>query len=160
MFFRPEAIHGASGKAHIFKPFPERHRDIGLIPSRFLVKDPTILQNDSEGFAAIQAGKLYSYFLAGEEPADRQRFKSSLAEPFLLPLNSNAVLGGEIVKRGEGDDVVGSWVKPSCYSGGKEVMEGLPSFFHRKAELGSQFRIKRGLAGFYHTLHDDMKGLV
>ncbi len=160
MFFRPEAIHGASGKARIFSPFPEGYGNISHKPGRFLIQDLSILKLNPEWLAAVQARELYGYFFAWEKPADRQRFEGSLAEPFLLPLNTYAVLGGEIVEGGEGDDVVGSRVKPSRDSRGKEIMEGLPSFFHRKAELGSQFRIKRGLAGFHHALHDDMKGLV
>jgi len=131
MFFRPEAIHGASGKAYIFKPFPERHRDIGHeSPGFLIIQNLPILKHDLEKFAAIQTGKIDSYFLAGKEPADRQRFKGSLTKPFLLPLDGDAVLGGEIVKRGEGGDVVGLGVKPARYSGGEEVVEGFSPLLH------------------------------
>jgi hypothetical protein len=117
MRFRPEAIHGASGETRIFHPFPERHGDVSHKTRRvLLIQDLTILKYDLEGFTAIETGETDGYFLAREKPADRQRFKGSLAEPFLLPLDGDAVLGGEIVKRGEGDDLVGSGGKPAGYS--------------------------------------------
>jgi hypothetical protein len=161
MLFRPEEIHGASGKTCVFKPFPERHRDIGHESTGFLIiQNLSVLDNNPERVTAIQAGGFYRHRLSGEKPADRQRLKGSLAEPFLLAFNGDAVLGGQIIERGEGDDEVGAGVKPSGNSGGEKIVKGFSSFFHRETEFGSQFRVKRGLAGFHHTLHDDMKGLV
>ena len=61
----------------------------------------------------------HPYRLAREKPADRQRFESSLAEPFLLAVYGDPVLGGEIVERREGYDVIGSRVQPSWYAGGE-----------------------------------------
>jgi hypothetical protein len=131
MRFRPEAIHGASGVAGFFNPFPERDGDVSHISGRFLlIHDLTIQNHNLERVSAIQAREIYSDFLAREKPADCQRFKGSLAEPFLLPVNGDAVLGRQIVERGERDDVIGPGVKPSRYSRRKKVMEGLSSFFH------------------------------
>jgi hypothetical protein len=161
MLFRPEEIHGTSGKTCVFKPFPERHGDIGHESTGFLIiQNLSVLDNNPEGFAAIQAGGFYGHCLPGEEPADRQRLKGSLAEPFLLTFNGDAVLGGQIIERGEGGDEFGAGVKPSGNSGGEKIVKCFSPFFHRETEFGSQFRVKRGLAGFHHTLHDGMKGLV
>jgi hypothetical protein len=114
MLFRPEEIHGASGKSRILKPFPERDGDVGRVSLRFLeIEEPAILKHNLEGLAAIQTGEIHRHRLAGEEPADRQRFKGSLAEPFLLTFDRDAVLGGKIVERRKRDDVVGPGVKPS-----------------------------------------------
>jgi hypothetical protein len=161
MLFRPEEIHGASGIGGIFKPFPEGHGDVSLVSRRFLVvEDLAVLKDDLKGLAAIETGKIHRHRLTGEKPADRQRFKGSLAEPFLLAFNGDAVLGGKIVERRERDNQVGSRVKPSRYARGEKIVEGLSAFFYRKTEFGCQFGVKRGLAGFYHAFHDGMKGLV
>jgi hypothetical protein len=131
MLFRPEEVHGASGIARIFKPFPEGHGDIGLVPSCFLlIHDDTIPDLNTERLTTVQAGRIYDHFFAGEKPADRQRFKGSLAEPFLLTFNGDAVLGGQIVERGKGNDVIGSRVKPSRYAGGEKIVKGFSAFFH------------------------------
>jgi hypothetical protein len=99
MLFRPEEIHGASGIGGIFKPFPERHGDVSLVSCRFLVvEDLTVLKYDLEGLAAIETGKIHRHRLTGEKPADRQRFKGSLAEPFLLTVDGDPVLGRKVVK--------------------------------------------------------------
>ena len=84
-----------------------------------VVEDLTVLKHDLEGLAAIETGKLHRHRLAGKKPADRQRFKGSLAEPFLLTFNGDAVLGGKIVEGRKGDNQVGSRVKPSRYARGE-----------------------------------------
>ena len=55
---------------------------------------------------AIQAGSINLHHFTRKEPADRQRFEPSLAEPFLLALDGDPVLGREVVKGREGGDVV------------------------------------------------------
>lgn len=113
MPFRPEEVHGRSGIADVFKPFPERNGDIGRVFQGFFIQDPTVPENDLKRFTTIQTGEIHRYRLAREEPADRQRFESSLAEPFLPAVDGDAVMGGEVVEGGKGDDVVGSWIEPS-----------------------------------------------
>jgi hypothetical protein len=68
---------------------------------RLLDLDLSVLHLDPNGLAAIEAGGIDSYRLTGKEPADRQRFERSLAEPFLLSIDRQTVLGREIVERGE-----------------------------------------------------------
>ena len=55
---------------------------------------------------AIKAGSVNLHHFTRKEPADRQRFEPSLAEPFLLAFDGDPVLGGEVVKGREGGDVV------------------------------------------------------
>ena len=43
MFFRPEEIHGASGKGEVAKPFPKGDGRIGDDSFRLLFKDLTVL---------------------------------------------------------------------------------------------------------------------
>ena len=63
-------------------------------PGRILCLDLAVLDLDPDGFPAIQTHGIDSYRLTGKEPADRQRFERSLAEPFLLSVDRDPVLGG------------------------------------------------------------------
>jgi hypothetical protein len=49
--------------------------------------------------STIQTRRINLNCLPGKKPADRQRLKSSLAKPFLLTIDGNAVLIGKVVKR-------------------------------------------------------------
>ncbi|OGP77641.1 MAG: hypothetical protein A2V86_06475 [Deltaproteobacteria bacterium RBG_16_49_23] len=98
--------------------------------------------------------------LPGKKPADRQRFKSSLAEPFLLTLNGNTVLRREVVKGSERSDKVCVGEEPSRDPGGEKVMESLSPFFYRDSKLGCNFGVMGSLAGLYHPPHDEMEGSV
>jgi hypothetical protein len=60
-----------------------------------------VLDLDPYGLATIEALRIDSYCLSGKEPADRQRFKRSLAEPLLLTVDRQAVMCRQIVKVGE-----------------------------------------------------------
>lgn len=62
--------------------------------------DNTVAHFNGDRFSAIEAGGVDTHLLPGEKPADRQRFKSSLSKPFLLTVNCDPELGGQIVKRG------------------------------------------------------------
>jgi len=77
------------------------------------MQDPAVLVLDLKRFTTVQTGEIHCYRLAREEPADRQRFESSLAEPFLLAVDGDAVMGGKVVEGCKGDDVVGPWIQPS-----------------------------------------------
>ena len=113
MPFRPEEVHGRSGISDVFKPFPERNGHIGHVSGGFFIQDPAVLEHDLKRFTTIKTREIHRYRFAREEPADRQRFESSLAEPFLLAIYADAVMGGEVVEGCKGDDVVGSWIQPS-----------------------------------------------
>jgi hypothetical protein len=157
MLFRPEEVHGASGVSWIFKPFPKRNRDIGHVSRGVFIQYFAVSEHHSEWFTAIETRKIYGYRLARKEPADRQRFKSSLAEPFLLPIYGDMVLGGKIIERGEGNNEISSRGEPSWYPGDKEFAEHLFTFSDGKPEWAGQFRVEWRLASFHHASHNDME---
>lgn len=114
MLFRPEEVHARS---------PVRPTFSGAAPAEFAVQIPDhrfrfnrkhglIPHLDHHGFPAIEARSVQPYRLPRKEPADRQRFKPSLAEPILPSVDGEAILSGQIVKWGEGDDIVGTRMEP------------------------------------------------
>lgn len=104
MLFRPEEIHPPSAKGDAFARTADgtvgvTHHRVGLDGEDLLVS-----HLDHERLSAIQAQSIHSNRLVGEQPADRQRFKPSLGEPFLMTLDGDAVLCGQIVERRKGGD--------------------------------------------------------
>jgi hypothetical protein len=97
----------------VFKPFPERNGHIGHVSGGLFVQDPAVPERNVQRFTTIQTGEIRRDRLTREEPADRQRFESSLAEPLLPAVDGDAVMGGEVVEGRKGDDVVGPRVQPS-----------------------------------------------
>lgn len=69
-------------------------------------KDFAVPNLHMDRFAAIKTWSVDTDCLAGEQPADCQRFESSLAEPFLPAVNGDPVLVGQIVKGCHRDDKV------------------------------------------------------
>jgi len=67
---------------------------------RIDLSDHTVAHFNGDRFTAIKAGGVDTHLLSGKKPADRQRFKSSLRKPFLLTVNCDPELGGQIVERG------------------------------------------------------------
>jgi len=76
-----------------------------------LLYDP-IADLDPDRLTAIQAGGIDLNRFPRKKPADRQRLKRSLAKPFLLTVDSDSELRGEIVKRCEGSDEIRIGKKP------------------------------------------------
>lgn len=89
-------------------------------PFRLLGLDLAVLHLHLYGFIAIEAHRIDLYRLTGKEPADRQRFESSLAEPLLLPVDGQAVLGREVVERGKGNDGVALRKEPTGETANRE----------------------------------------
>jgi hypothetical protein len=145
---------------HVVTPFSERDSHITHVRFGLLIQNPSIQNFDSQWFPAIKTGKIHRHRLAGKKPADRQRFKSSLAEPLLLPVYGNAVLGGKIVERRKGDDVVRARIQPSGDAGAEKVVKRFSPLFDSQSQLGGKLRVERRLARFHHALHDEMKGLI
>jgi len=106
MLFRPEEVHRASGIGGIFKPLPERHGHVGHQTFRLGSKDLPVSNLHSNRKPAIETGDIDLNRFSGEEPADRQRFKTSLAEPFLLSFNGDSILSRKVVERGKRGDVI------------------------------------------------------
>lgn len=92
VFFRPEEVHGASGKGGVLEPLPEGHGHVGHKPFRGGTEHSAVPHLDPHGFAAVEAGGVDSDCLIREEPADRQRLEGSLAEPLLLVVDCDPVL--------------------------------------------------------------------
>ena len=106
MCFRPEEIHRTSGIADVLEPLVKRHGHIGVKSQSLLVEYFAVMHFQVKGLSAIQAGKIHPHRFPGEKPADRQRFKASLAIPFLLPINRDAILGWLVVKGSKRGNVV------------------------------------------------------
>jgi hypothetical protein len=85
---------------------PHGNRHIPHHSFRLNVEEDAILDIDPDGQPTIQTRCIYPNGLPGKKPADCQRLKSSLAEPLLLAIDPQPVLGGEIVERGKGDDII------------------------------------------------------
>ena len=66
--------------------------------------DDAIPHFDGDRFTAIKTWGVDADPFPRKQPADRQRFESSLREPLLLAINGDAKLGRLIVERGKRDD--------------------------------------------------------
>ena len=98
MLFRPEEIHGASGVCPVFHPFSQGECNITHYFCGFGLYDIPISQFHNHRIAAIQTNAVNSDGLPWKQPANCQRFKSSLAEPYLLAVNGNPVLSRNITE--------------------------------------------------------------
>ena len=101
VFFRPEEVHGASSEGQLLSPLAERHGDMANDRVGLGGYDGAIPHFDVHRFTAIEARCINGYRFPRCEPADRQRFETSLAEPAVLVVNSDAVLGWEVAERGK-----------------------------------------------------------
>jgi len=113
MPFRPEEIHGASGVRQVVEPIPEGDRRISHYSFRLGFLDRSVPHFNPNLRAAIQTGRFDLHRFSWKEPADRQRLESSLAEPFLLAVYSDAVLGWKVAKWRKRADVVCIRKQPS-----------------------------------------------
>jgi len=95
-----------------------------------------------------------------EKPADRQRFKSSLAKPFLPAIDGDSELRGLIIERSKRRDKIRAGRKPAGNSFGNKLVQRLPSFFHGNAQLFGYFRVVWCLAGFHHAPGYEVIGLI
>lgn len=66
----------------------------------------------ADRFPAIKTHRINFNCLAGKKPADRQRFKGSLSEPFLLTIDGYSVIGRQVVEWRKRNNIVGLWIKP------------------------------------------------
>ena len=77
---------------------------------------------DGDRFTTIETWGIDANRFSRKQPADRQRFESSLREPLLLAFNADAKLSGLIVKRSERGDKIRIWKQPAVNSGLKQGM--------------------------------------
>jgi hypothetical protein len=131
MLFRPEEIHGASGIREVVEPLPKRDGCISNQTFRFGPLEFTILHYHSDRRSTVKTRSIDLDTFAWKKPADRQRLEPSLAEPFLLTFNGDAILGGKVVERGKRGDVVGIRKQPTGKSRGKKFMNCLSPLLGR-----------------------------
>jgi hypothetical protein len=130
ILFRPEEIHGASGIGNVFEPFSKGDAGICDQAFGFCAEHSSVLHFHSNRRATIKTGCIDTDCFTREKPADRQRFEPSLAEPFLLAINSDTILGWKIVERRKRGDEIGVWIKPPREHGkGKELVNSFPPLF-------------------------------
>jgi hypothetical protein len=130
ILFRPEEIHGASRIGNVVKPFSKRNRGIGHQTYRFSALHNAILHFHRDRRSTIKTRRIDPDGSSRKKPADRQRLEPSLAEPFLMAINADAVVGWKIVKRRKRGDVIGVWVKPPREHGKrKKLMDRLSPLF-------------------------------
>jgi hypothetical protein len=113
MLFRPEEIHTRSPVRPIFRGPANFTISISRECVRLDRKHRLIPHLHYNRFPAIQARSVHTYRLSGKKPANRQRFKPSLSEPFLLSIYGDAILSGQTVKGRKGSNIVGTRVEPT-----------------------------------------------
>jgi len=67
-------------------------------PCRLFGLDRAVLHIDPYRLATVETHRIDSNRLPRKQPADRQRFKRSLAKPLLHPINGQAMMGREVVE--------------------------------------------------------------
>jgi len=72
---------------YILCPAAKWHVDVANNGRRRRLEDLAVSHTDAYRFVAVEAGAVDLDFLAGVEPADRQRLKPSLPVPFLFPIH-------------------------------------------------------------------------
>ena len=99
MLFRPEELHEASGIGSVQIPITKGQRAVGDDTAGVAIFDDPVLDLHPHGRTAIETRSIDLNGFAWEEPADRQRFITSLGEPTLAAIDSDAILGRKIVER-------------------------------------------------------------
>jgi hypothetical protein len=116
MFLRPKEIHGGSGIREVVEPLPKRHRGVSYKTFGIGALHLTIFHINFHRRSTIETRGIDLDDFSRKEPADRQRFKPSLAEPLLLSLDGDEILGWQVAERRERADVVRVWKKPGWES--------------------------------------------
>jgi hypothetical protein len=109
MLFRPEEVHRTSGIRSVFKPLPKGHGHICHQTFRLGSKDLPVTDLHPNREPAIETRSVDLNCLPWKEPADGQRFKTSLTEPFLLSFNGDSILSGKIVEWRKRGNVIRIW---------------------------------------------------
>jgi hypothetical protein len=159
VLLRPEEVHGASGIGNILEPLPEGHSYVPDDVPGFGPQNHSIPDLHPDGFSTIETRRIDLNCLSRKKPADRQRFKSSLAEPFLLAIDGHTILGGEVVEGSKRGDEIRIGEEPSGDPSSEKLMEGLSPVLYRNTQFHRDLRIMGCLSGLYHSTHDDMECL-
>jgi len=92
MFFRPEEVHGASGKGYVIYPFPKGN---GHVPNQsfgIAVQKYPVLDINADRLTTIETGRFDMDCFTWKKPANCRRFESSLGKPFLLTIDGDSIL--------------------------------------------------------------------
>jgi hypothetical protein len=158
MLFRPEEIHSASSVRPVFHPFPQRDCNITHYSRGFDFHDIPIREFHGHGIAAIQTHSINSDGLPRKQPANCQRFKSSLTKPFLLAVNGDPVLSRDITEGRKGCNQTRIGVEPT--TGNPEVdefMESLSALFRRYSQILRNVRVVGCVTSVHQPPHDDLE---
>jgi hypothetical protein len=160
MLFRPEEVHARSAIGPGFERTAHlavgvAHDGLGLHREYFL-----ILHLNHHALSAVQTVGVETHHLPGKQPANRQRFESSLSEPLLLAVYGHAVLGRLVVEGWKRGNPVRLGMDPARDAGSHQVVDQLAPFFHANTQILGQFGMVGSLAGIDETLHDVVKSPV
>ena len=159
VLFRPEEVHLPSNAPGICwrgwqVPVPDYGGWVGC-------ENLSIPHLNADAFVAVQAGRIDTNGFTRKQPADRQRVRSSLAEPFLLTVHGDPVWGGYRRKGRNGGDPVGIGIQPYPSAGGsREIMNDLAPFIDGASQASGQFSVVGGLSCVYHAAYDDVIGFI
>lgn len=87
MLFRPEEVHVRSPESAARSLNADGGDGVSRDRIRLHGQHLLIAHNNNHGLPAVETGRIHPYGLSRKEPANRQRFKASLGEPFLLPVD-------------------------------------------------------------------------
>jgi hypothetical protein len=160
VLFRPKEIHCASGIREVVKPLPKRHRGVGHKTFGVGALQLTIFHFNFDRRSTIETRGIDLNDLSRKQPADRQRFKPSLAEPLLLSLDADAVLGGQVAERRERADVVGVRKKPGGEPFKEEIVKRLFPFFGRDFQRCGYLGVMRGMPRLNKMAYDNLKDFI
>ncbi len=161
MLFRPEEMDAASGEWPVRSPVSQRNIDVTADPGLALAFDHPVTHHNPHRLAAIETGGIDLNRFTRKYPADRQGFEASLGEPFLVPVDGDAVLRGEVVERREGRDQVGAGIEPHGHPGAvHQVVEEPFPLIGADGKLPGDLRVVRGLAAPYERFQDEVIGAV
>jgi hypothetical protein len=131
MLFRPEEVHVRSPVSATWSLDADGSDRVCHDGVRLDRQYLLVAHHDSHGLPAVQTGRVHPHCFAWEEPADRQRFKPSLCEPFLLPIDRNAVLVRQVIKRSDRHDLIRLRMEKERIAGRFEIVKELSPFFDR-----------------------------
>jgi len=160
MFFRPEEVHARSAIRTGF--LRTAHFTIHVTNDCLRLNEEYffILHFNHHGLSAVQTVGVETHYLTGKKPANRQRFESSLGEPFLLSVYGNAILGRLVVEGWKRGNPVCLRVEPARNAGSHQVVEQLAPFFHFDAQILGKFGMVGCLPRVDETLNDVIKSSI
>jgi hypothetical protein len=94
MLFRPEEVHLPSMPQDVSCKAGARRVPVSNSGERVSQEDPSIPHLNGNALVTVGAGTIDPDRFTRKQPADRQRFRSSMSEPFPLTVHCDPVLAG------------------------------------------------------------------